>query len=97
MLIKLTEKGETELQQKDLQLATVEAKLCQVLLQLDKMKRNEVQVSSEQSEEKVFVHSLQSLQMFLRNLCDKSALNSASTISTNVRMKCCHCNYVLSK
>ncbi|XP_024376172.1 uncharacterized protein [Physcomitrium patens] len=55
MLIKLTEKGETELQQKDLQLATVEAKLCQVLLQLDKMKRNEVQVSSEQSEEKIFL------------------------------------------
>lgn len=54
---KLAENTDSELQHKDVQLAVLEAKLCQVQLQLEEAKLANEMVTSDKCEEKVHLHT----------------------------------------
>ena len=55
---KMTENFHAELQHKDVQVALLEAKLCQVQLQLEEAKLANDLASSDKSEEEVLLHTL---------------------------------------
>lgn len=54
---KMSENTESELQHKDVQIAVLEAKLCQVQLQLEKAKLTNEMVSPDNCEEKVHLQT----------------------------------------
>lgn len=54
----MAENYEAELQSKDVQLAVLESKLCQVQLQLEEAKLANETASSDKSEEEVHLHTI---------------------------------------
>lgn len=74
--MKMAENAEAQLAQKDVQLAMLEAKLCQVQLQFEKSNWSGDMVSSDDQDEKVYLSSLLDI-----HFCDLLFVHSTECFS----------------